>query len=554
MRTIIRIVLAAALTGVAPGQSTDSAPRFGVADVHTSPSSANAFFRTSFHNGRYEVRNASMLDLIAAAYSSDPLKVVGGPSWLEFDKFDITALAPANTPQDTLKLMLRPLLAERFGLAVHNDTQPLDGFVLSAGKGKLKLKEADPSGKTGCENLPVTPPPPSPGQIRVPMQGIACHNMTMEAFATELAKGPAGGGYITNKVVDSTGLKGSWDFEYRFTYKTLLQIAGPGSDAVTLADAMDKQLGLKLDEQKLPTAVTVVDKVNEKPTDNPPDVAQKLPAPPPAEFEVADIKPSQTPDFSNSQALQAALNGAGVQRGGRVNLPGFLFPLKQLIIMAWNLNSAEDIPGAPKWLDIAQFDIVAKLPDGFVSPNSTPPIQDVAPMLQALLIDRFKMKSHFENQQVTAYALVAAKPKMKKADPSVRTKCTSANGPRPEPTGGIILPSRILTCQNMSMAQLASQLQGLAGQYVHYPVIDATGLGGGWDFSLTYSPIPAAQLAGLRGAPAANPFGGAGAADPVGGTSLFDAIEKQLGVKLEAQKRTYPVFVIDHIEEKPTEN
>jgi uncharacterized protein (TIGR03435 family) len=54
-----------------------------------------------------------------------------------------------------------------------------------------------------------------------------------------------------------------------------------------------------------------------------------------------------------------------------------------------------------------------------------------------------------------------------------------------------------------------------------------------------------------RGAP---PAGGAAASDPVGGTSLFDALEKELGLKLEMQKRAYPQRVIDHIEEKPTEN
>ena len=64
------------------------------------------------------------------------------------------------------------------------------------------------------------------------------------------------------------------------------------------------------------------------------------------------------------------------------------------------------------------------------------------------------------------------------------------------------------------------------------------------------------RLAGGGGrkgrAPAAGPAPGPG--DPVGGVSLFDAIEKQLGLKLEVQKRPEPVFVIDHIEEKPTDN
>ena len=96
----------------------------------------------------------------------------------------------------------------------------------------------------------------------------------------------------------------------------------------------------------------------------------------------------------------------------------------------------------------------------------------------------------------------------------------------------------------------------MAGTYVHYPVVDATGIDGAWDFTFTFSPIPPNQLAGLRGAPPAGLPGtaGLGASDPIGGTSFFDAVEKQLGLKLETQKRPYPVFVIDHIEEKPTDN
>jgi uncharacterized protein (TIGR03435 family) len=103
------------------------------------------------------------------------------------------------------------------------------------------------------------------------------------------------------------------------------------------------------------------------------------------------------------------------------------------------------------------------------------------------------------------------------------------------------------------MAQFADQLLILAGNYVHYPVTDSTGLEGAWDFSFTYSPINPTQLAGLRGAP---PPGvtDPGASDPVGGTSLLEAVEKQLGLKLEMQKRSHPVLVIDHMEEKPTDN
>jgi uncharacterized protein (TIGR03435 family) len=185
-------------------------------------------------------------------------------------------------------------------------------------------------------------------------------------------------------------------------------------------------------------------------------------------------------------------------------------------------------------------------------------LQDLAPMLKSLIIDRFKMKAHFEDRQVNAYTLMAAKPKLKKADPASRTGCKTANAPAatgPTTPFGILAANRIVTCQNITMAQFADQLQIIAGPYVHYPVLDGTGLEGAWDFSFTYSAIPATQLAGLRGAPPPGAGPDApGASDPVGGTSLFDAVEKQLGLKLEMQKRFYRGLVIDHIEEKPTEN
>jgi uncharacterized protein (TIGR03435 family) len=370
----------------------------------------------------------------------------------------------------------------------------------------------------------------------------------MEAFAAEL-KGIAGDGYVTKALVDSTGLKGSWDFDIKFTNKWALQIAG--SDGITLFDAIDKQLGLKLEEQKLSTTVIVVDRVNEKPSDNPPDVAQKLPPLPPAEFEVAVIKPSNTGASLN-------VGGIGIQTGGRFNSPGALIPLKQLISIAWNLNPNEDLISAPKWLDSARFDIIAKLPAVMMAANGAPPpVQDLGPMLQALLIDRFKMKIHYEDQLVTAYALVAVKPKLKKADSSTRTGCKLGNGPISANTGSFVPPARTVSCQNMTMAQFADQLQSIAGPYggpyVHYPVVDATGLDGGWDFSFTFSPIPANQVAAPFGASPAGPAGAA-ASDPVSGASLFEAVYKQLGLKLKAQKRPYPVCAIDHIEEKPTGN
>ena len=117
-----------------------------------------------------------------------------------------------------------------------------------------------------------------------------------------------------------------------------------------------------------------------------------------------------------------------------MNLPGI--PLRLLIGLAWNLptNPNTQIIGAPKWLDTASFDIIAKLPSDLAPPNGTTvPLQELGPALQALLIDRFKMKVHFEDRSVDAYTLVAVKPRLKKADPSTRTGCKA-----PANTGVVI--------------------------------------------------------------------------------------------------------------------
>jgi len=165
--------------------------------------------------------------------------------------------------------------------------------------------------------------------------------------------------------------------------------------------------------------------------------------------------------------------------------------------------------------------------------------ETVAPMLRALLVARFRMKYHREERPVIAYSLVSVKPKMAKADPDSRTFCKSPF------LVGAPPGSRALTCQNITMAQFAETLQG-GTRELSWPVLDATGLEGGWDFTLTFSPA------------AALPVGGGGetppASDPAVGYTLEEALEKLLGLKLEKQKRPMPVIVIDHIDQKPADN
>jgi uncharacterized protein (TIGR03435 family) len=102
----------------------------------------------------------------------------------------------------------------------------------------------------------------------------------------------------------------------------------------------------------------------------------------------------------------------------------------------------------------------------------------------------------------------------------------------------------------MTMAEFVEQLPGLSGGYVRGAVLDATVINGAYDFTLSFSgrnvsPAQAAMAAA---------GGQAEAAAPDGGITIFDALEKQLGLKLEKRNIPMPVVILDHIEQKPTEN
>jgi uncharacterized protein (TIGR03435 family) len=573
MRAFACLSFSALLASTAFSQSTETPPTFEAADVHVSPRVTNPYMKGPFHHdGTYELRTASMLDLIVTAYGVNSDKVYGGPSWLEMDRFDVIAKVPDGATPEMRKMMLQALLVDRFKLVVHNDTKPMPAYALTVGK-KPQLKEADGSGETGCKPQGGSSTPGENGIVMMSSVNGAttrinlgpdmtvqysCRNITMAAFAEGLG-GMVGSQVGRNPVLDQTGLKGAWNFDVRWS----LGIIGPmpaAAERISIFDAVDKQLGLKLEPIKVPTPVLVVDSANQKPTANLPDVAKRLPVPP-TEFEVAEIKPSPP----NSQGGMVMLNGramimqGGGGRGpafqnGRVNLQGYT--LQNLIMLAWDLNSVDMLVGAPKWLDTDRFDVIAKVPGAGPSTEAGMDMDLVVPMLRALLIDRFKLAVHNEDRPVSAYVLTAAKPKLKPADPANRSKWL--NGPAPgakDPRDANPALGRLVTCQNMTMAQFAAALPNMAGGYIHTPVLDSTGLDGAWDFTLNFSGAGMVNGMGRRGGDAGQPSEGAVAAsDPNGALSLFDAVTKQLGLKLEMQKRPIPVLVIDHVEQKPTEN
>ncbi len=531
MRKIVVISLCAA--GVAMCQQ----PKFELADVHSSQTSRSAAqnFGGVLRAGKYVNRDVTMLGLIEAAFKVKEEGIAGGSGWVASDLFDIVAKVPEGTKMAEANQMLQSLLADRFKLVVKQETHPVPRYALTVSKGGSKLKPANGSGQ-GCQ--PVQQPDGGRA-IQVPFMSnimVECHNIAAAEIADYLYR-IGGREYFDHDLIDETKLSGSFDFKLEWTAPVAL--VAKGADGISIFDAVDKQLGLKLELKDVPMPVLVIESVNRKPTANEPRVEKELALEPP-KFEEASIKPA-APDNPMTGLIYAG--GSTMRAGGT---------LRNLISMSLQVspNYGKDIvAGLPKFADETRWDITAKVPlTGDGAPNvvngrpQPPPLSIGLEMLNNLLIDRFQLKTHREQREITVYVLTAGKgkPKMTAAKDSDRTGC------KPAPNATPFLPGlRMTGCMNTSMGELAETIERMAPAYIDHPVVDETGIEGGWNFFLGWTPRPMLQQVDSN-----HPEGTA--ADPTG-ISFFEAVERELGLKLVKQTRMYPVIVVDHVEEKPVE-
>jgi uncharacterized protein (TIGR03435 family) len=523
------LVFAATLLVASPVFTQSAQPKFEVSSIAISTRPNPGMRGGLLRDTRYELRNASMVDLIRTAYDVSPQKITGGPAWLEWNRYDVAAIAPAGSSPAQLRLMLKSLLADRFKLAVKEDITTTTAMALRVA-GTHKLRQA--SGGGACQGQGA------PNANNIPVQTATCKGQTMAQLAEQLPR--IAGAYFPGgqTVVDETGLTGTWDFELSWMPRAVL--AQAGSDAITIQQGLEK-LGLKLEPTEIKVPAIVVENVTAEFTPNPPDIATRMPKPPSPEFEVAEVK------LSPPEATQPR---AQLLPSGQVNASGV--PLNLMINLAWDLPNPDYIINAPGWLPTTRYELIAR---AYASPTPALNVQQdedlVRQMLQALIVERFKLKYHMEERPMPAFDLKADSTiKMTKADPAKRTRCfegaaagTAAAG-RPQQFG------RQVTCQNITMEQFGKWLPSIAGGYTRVPARDLTGLKDGYDFTLNFSPI--GQVTGPR--PEQGNAPGANALDPTGALSLLDAVKSQLGIRLEEVKRPLPVFVIDSISEKPTDN
>src|SRR5580704_9288487 len=163
-------------------------PKFEIADVH--PSATAPGFAQNFggvlREGRYVNRDATLVKLIAAAYGVPEDNVAGGPGWLSSDLFDVVAKVPEGATVSTANMMLRGLLADRFGLAVREGMHPIPRYILTVGKGGPKLKPAGGSDVGLCKPKQQSVAAAPNDLASIPDIQVACHNLTASAIAQQL--------------------------------------------------------------------------------------------------------------------------------------------------------------------------------------------------------------------------------------------------------------------------------------------------------------------------------------------------------------------------------
>lgn len=514
---------------------------FVAADIHPSPQSwFGSYFHTApFTGDRFVVHQATPLNLITTAYHVEADAVTGGPPGLEFDHYDIVASTPPRTTEKDTAQMLQSLLTDRFKLVAVTQTKPLPAFVLKPGTAAAKMKPtADTTGNSDCD---LADPPP-PGTPFPPTVTLKCTNMTMEQFANQLQ----GFGWqsLNHPVVDMTGMKGAWDFDFRFTWQ-------PGTpDAITIFEAVNR-LGLKLEAGTAQRPALSITSMADAPTPNAPAIEKLLPPQPLPSFEVAVIRPSKIeskePQVNFRSLDQVTFSGTE----------------RRLISLAWDI-SEKTIFDAPPFSDDKVWEIDAKLPtpDTPQVPGRRQGIDfdQVRLMLQALLAERFGLKVHTEDRPGNAYTLLPGAPKMKPADPANRASCTDRLAPgEKDPRAANPMVTQYMHCTNVTVDQFARELKGYSGAIIKTPVLNKSGIEGRYDLTLSFTGIHQLELLGLAQggatpAPGAPRVEGPGAGDPTGVVLLQDAVAKQLGLKLVLEKRPIPALVIDHIDEKPSEN
>lgn len=278
MYSVVAIGIIAIVSKAAFGQASAPAKTFEVISIKPAPPPPDGrlMIRMGGDAGRIDYTNVTLRDVIRNAYKVKD-RQISGPDWLTSERFNIAAKFPAGATKDDVPAMLQALLADRFKLACHKESKVMPVYALLPAKGGPKLQPA------------TEPAEPGRGGMRMMMGPKGVHvsgKMTMAQLAESLSN------FNDRIVVDMTGLNGTYDIDMEFLPEGgpigLMRMGpppgggpggGPGAggegaqhredaDAPTLFTAIQEKLGLKLEAQKAPVDVYIIDHAEKVPSEN----------------------------------------------------------------------------------------------------------------------------------------------------------------------------------------------------------------------------------------------------------------------------------------------
>ncbi len=277
---MLRAMAAASLLFISSGISAQPAatprPQFEVASIKLNKSGGGFSLARPSPGGRFTLTNIPLQFVVTIAYRIKDFQLSGAPPWFTAERYDIEAKAEGNPSLDAMLPMLQALLEDRLQLKFHHETKELPIYTLVVAKaGKLHESQGE------CGPMPDRlPPPPEPGKMPSPPCGgmfrtpghVAGQKVAM-AQLTDLLSNMAG-----RIVLDKTGLTGKYDISLDYTpEQSQLQLPPGGAPDIpvprpdpngpSLFTALQEQLGLKLESQKGPVEIMVIDHV-ERPSEN----------------------------------------------------------------------------------------------------------------------------------------------------------------------------------------------------------------------------------------------------------------------------------------------
>jgi uncharacterized protein (TIGR03435 family) len=286
------------LTGVSAGVLAVSAafaqspPSFEVASIKPAApqEQGRVMVRMGGDPGRIDYANVALKAVLARAYGVKQYQV-SGPSWIDTERFDITAKVPDGVPKEQIPAMLAQLLTDRFKMSTHKETKDQSVYALVVGKNGPKLTKSEPVGGDGAapRSFAAGGPGGGPGgapprgAMRMSMGGpggtakMEANGVTMAQFADMLSN------MLDRPVVDQSGVEGNYDIaldvsmEDMAGMRKMAVMHGPGpgggegnsegGGAASIFTAV-QGLGLKLEPKKAPLEFVIVDRAEKVPTEN----------------------------------------------------------------------------------------------------------------------------------------------------------------------------------------------------------------------------------------------------------------------------------------------